>query len=421
MAVFEYKGYDGKGGNVAGIVDAESGKAARQKLRKQGVFPIDVHEGKAGSALRKVVAGETAQKTQSWNVQVDFSRYLESVSVGDLAIATRQLAALLGAGIPLVECLQALSEQVEKERFRIVLREIREKVNEGSNLADAFKAYPAIFGDIYVNMVRAGEQAGALELVLARLADYTEAQVELRGKVISAMTYPGVMMMVAIGVISFLITFVVPKITKIFKDMGGDLPWITRFVVGVSEAAQSWWWLVILLAIGGIYAFRQWYVTPPGRQRVDGWVLAVPVFGRMILMVHVARFASTLSTLLSSGVPLLSAMGIVKNIVANVVLSNVVQDAHDAVREGHSMSAPLKKSGRFPPMVVHMIAVGERTGELGNMLNRVAATYESQVNRRLSTLTSLLEPLMILVMGGVVFFIALAVLLPMLQMNTLAR
>lgn len=420
MPVYEYKGFDGKGAAVAGLIDAETPKAARSKLRKQGLFPSEVVEGKAGSAVRAASPGASGSGPR-WNVQVDVGRYLERVSVADLAIATRQLAALLGAGIPLVECLAALSEQVDKERFRIVLREVKEKVNEGSSLADALKGYPAVFSDIYVNMVRAGEQAGALEHVLARLADYTEAQVELRSRVTAALTYPAIMMMVAMVVIGFLVTFVVPKITKLFKDMGGDLPLITQVVIAVSTFARGYWWLLALLTGGGLYAFRRWYLTEPGRKKVDDWLLRVPIFGPMILMVHIARFASTLATLLASGVPLLGAMAIVRNIVGNVVLSNIVQDAQDAVREGHAMSAPLRKSGRFPPMVVHMIAVGERTGELGPMLSRVATTYESQVNRKLSTLTSLLEPLMILVMGGVVFFIALAVLLPMLQMNSLAR
>jgi general secretion pathway protein F len=342
------------------------------------------------------------------------------VGVADVALATRQLAALLGAGIPLVEALAALSEQVEKERFQLVLREVKEKVNEGSSLANALGGYPKIFSDLYVNMVRAGEQAGALEQVLQRLADYTEASVELRGKVAAALTYPAVMMLVALGVIGFLLTYVVPKITKLFKDMKADLPWITKIVIAVSNLLQSYWWLALILVAVAIWAFRRWYRTEAGREKVDGWTLRVPVFGSMMRMVAIARFAITLSTLMKSGVPLLSALNIVRAIVSNVVLQKAVAQAQEAVREGQPMNAPMKRSGQFPPMVVHMVAVGERTGELSSMLSRVATTYESQVNRRLATLTSLLEPLMILVMGGIVFFIALSVLLPMLQMNMLA-
>ncbi|MCO4771711.1 MAG: type II secretion system inner membrane protein GspF [Deltaproteobacteria bacterium] len=415
MAVYEYKGLDAKGKKVDGIVDAESPKAARQKLRKQGVFTTDIAENASGSAVRRTSEG----KGGGLAVEVDFSKYLERVGVGDIAIITRQLSALIGAGIPLVECIATVSRQTEKEKLRIALREIREKVNEGKNLADALEDYPGMFGDLYVNMVRAGEQAGALEHVLERLADYTEASVELRGKVVGSMTYPVIMLMVAMAVITFMMAFVVPKITKIFTDMGQDLPAITKFVMWTSDMVQGYWWLGILLAIAASWGFRRYYATDAGRLRVDGAVLKVPVFGKMLRMVALARFSSTLATLMEAGVPLLRSMGIVRRIMSNRVLRKVIEDAQEAVREGQPMNVPLRKSGHFPPMVVDMISVGERTGDLGPMLNRVAISYESQVSRRLATLTSLLEPMMILLMGGVVFFIAMAVLLPMLQMNAL--
>ena len=417
MAVYEYKGLDAKGKKVDGIVDAESPKAARQKLRKQGVFTTDIVEGSADGMRRSSKSSGGGGGLGS--VEVDFSKYLERVGVGDIAIATRQLAALVGAGIPLVESIGTVSKQVEKEKLRLALREVREKVNEGKNLADALGDYPNMFGDLYVNMVRAGEQAGALEHVLERLADYTEASVELRGKVVSSMTYPVIMMLVAMAVIIFMMAFVVPKITKIFTDMGQDLPAITKFVMWTSDMVQSYWLIGIVLGIAGLWGFRRYYKTDNGRARVDALALKVPVFGRMLRMVAIARFSSTLATLMEAGVPLLRSMGIVRRIMGNVVLRKVVEDAQEAVREGQPMNVPLRKSGHFPPMVVDMISVGERTGDLGPMLDRVAISYEAQVSRRLATLTSLLEPLMILVMGGVVFFIAMAVLLPMLQMNAL--
>ncbi len=421
MAVYEYKGLDKAGKNAVGIVDADSPKAARLKLRKQGVFPTSVVEGKAG-ALRAAGKGTTTDRSGGGlSVEVDFSKYFERIGVSDVAIATRQLSALIGAGIPLVESLGAVSEQVEKEKLRLVMREVKEKVNEGATLHKALSEYPKIFTNLYTNMVKAGEQAGALETVLDRLADYTESMVELRGKVVAAMTYPVIMMFVAMGVVGFLLTFVVPKITKIFDDMGADLPFITRFVVGISNFMQSYWWLIAMLVAAGVYAFRRWYAGDAGRHRVDDWLLRVPVFGRMMSMVAISRFASTLATLMNSGVPLLSALGIVRNLLGNVILQDVVEKAQEQVREGRALNRPLKESGRFPPMVIHMIAVGERTGDLAPMLERVSASYESQVNRRLETLSSLLEPLMILIMGGVVFVIALAILLPMLNMNSLAR
>jgi len=423
VPVYEYKGLDDGGKSTSGMVDADTARAARVKLRKQGIFTTSIVEGKGSSAEGASARpnGESPQgKGQGLSVEIDLAKYLNPIGITDVAIATRQLSALLGAGIPIVESMEALSEQVEKEQFRLILREIRQKVNEGTALADALEDYPKVFSVLYVNMVRAGERAGALEHVLERLADYTEASVELRGKVAAALTYPAIMLLVALGVIGFMMAYVVPKITKLFQDMGADLPLITKLVIACSDLLQNFWWLLGLLAIGGTLGLRYWYGTEAGRKKADDLILRVPSLGRMFLMISVARFASTLSTLMMSGVPLLTAMGIVRNVVTNVVLQDVIADAQEAVREGQPMNRPLRKSGRFPPMVVHMISVGEKTGELSPMLNRVAITYEAQVNRKLATLTALLEPLMILVMGGIVFVIALAVLLPMLQMNTLA-
>ncbi|HCP44784.1 MAG TPA: type II secretion system protein GspF [Deltaproteobacteria bacterium] len=420
MPVYEYKGLDDAGKAASGMVDADTARAARVKLRKQGVFTTSIIEGKGGAIEGSPARNGDRPKGQGLSVEVDLSKYLNPIGITDVAIATRQLSALLGAGIPIVESMEALSEQVEKEQFRLILREIRQKVNEGTALADALEDYPKVFSTLYVNMVRAGERAGALEHVLERLADYTEGSVELRGKVASALTYPAIMLLVALGVIGFMMAYVVPKITKLFQDMGADLPLITKLVIAASDILQNYWWLLAVLTVGGAIGLRYWYGTEAGRQKADDLILRIPSLGRMFLMVSVARFASTLSTLMMSGVPLLTAMGIVRNVVTNVVLQDIIATAQEAVREGQPMNRPLRKSGRFPPMVVHMISVGEKTGELSPMLNRVATTYEAQVNRRLATLTALLEPLMILVMGGIVFVIALAVLLPMLQMNTLA-
>jgi general secretion pathway protein F len=420
MAVYEYKGLDDKGKKTTGLVDADSPKAARQKLRKEGTFVTDIVEGKAGGSARTSGKASTKRSGGIGSIEIDVEKYFVVIGVADVANATRQLSALIGAGIPLVESLGALSEQVEKEKFRIILREVKTKVNEGSSLGKALGDYPKVFSPLFVNMVRAGEQAGALESVLERLADYTEAQVELRGKVGAALTYPAVMLLVAFGVIGFLLTYVVPKITKVFKDMGSELPTITKIVLWISGVLQNYWYIVILVSIFAAWAFRRWYGTESGRLRVDRWSLNMPIFGKMFRLVSIARFASTLATLMTSGVPLLSALGIVKNVLSNVVLAGAVADAQEAVREGAAVHQPLKKSGEFPPMVVHMIAVGERTGELAAMLERVSKTYESQVNRRVETLTALLEPLMILFMGGIVFVIALAVLLPMMQMNQVA-
>ena len=420
MAVYEYQGLDDKGRKTSGLVDADSPRGARQKLRKQGVFPTSVKLGKAGAKISGSAASGKLGKATPSSREIDLSQYLERISIQDVAIATRQLSSLLSAGIPLVESIGTLAEQVEKEKLRLVLREVREKVNEGSNLADALGAYPKVFSSLYVNMVRAGEQAGALDQVLERLADHTEAAVDLRSKVSSALTYPALMMVIAVGVIAFLMIYVIPKLTRLFRDRDMELPAITRAVMWVSDSLQSYWWLMGIVLVLGAIGFFRWYRTEPGRLKMDQILLKVPVLGSMLRMVAISRFASTLSTLMVSGVPVLSAMRIVSNIVSNVVLKKVVDEAEEAVREGEPMNKPLMRSGQFPPMVVHMIAVGEKTGDLPKMLERISISYESQVKRRLETLTSLLEPLMIVGMGSIVFVIALAVLLPMMNINSMA-
>jgi len=420
MPVYEYEGLNDKGRKSSGLVDADSPRGARQKLRKQGVFPTSVVLGKAGAVADQSKGSSSKGSSSSKSRDIDFSKYLERVSVHDVAIATRQLSSLLSAGIPLVESIGTLAEQVEKEKLRLVLREVREKVNEGSSLADALGHYPSVFSSLFVNMVRAGEQAGALDQVLERLADHTEAMVDLRGKVSAALTYPALMMLVAVAVISFLMVYVIPKLTKLFKDRDMELPAITRMVMWVSDSLQSYWWLMGILLVAGLFFFARWHRTEAGRRATDSFLLRIPMLGRMLRMVAISRFASTLSTLMLSGVPVLSAMRIVSKIVSNVVLKEVIDEAEEAVREGEPMNHPLMRSGQFPPMVVHMIAVGEKTGELPKMLERISITYEGQVKRKLQTLTSLLEPLMILVMGGIVFVIALAVLLPMMNINSMA-
>ncbi len=434
MPVFEYKGLSGGGKAVSGMVDADSARAARTKLRKDGVFPTELKEqrggskpaatprpkkgnGKAGTAG---AADEPAKKV-SLNMEVDFGRYFQRIKVGDVAITTRQLATLIGAGIPIVEALAAVADQTDNDKFRVVLTEIKEKVNEGSSLAEALRGYPKIFTELYRNMVAAGEQSGTLEVVLDKLADYTEGQVSLRAKIVGALVYPAIMATVGLALVSFLMIAVVPKIAKIFDDMGASLPLITRVLIGISNVIASYWFLVIPAVIGLVFLIRWWVGKPEGRLFVDTWSLKLPIFGKLFLLVSVARFASTLSTLLSSGVPILTSMTIVRAVVDNVVLKDVLEQVRESVSEGQSIAIPLRKSEQFPPLVTHMIAIGERTGELEQMLARVAESYESQVDRTVATLTTMLEPIMILVMGGGVGFVALSVLLPMLNISQVVR
>jgi general secretion pathway protein F len=407
MPVFEYKALNATGKPVQGLREADSPKTLRATLRREGVFLTEV-------------LGEQEVKAQQAR-EVNVRRWVVGrVSADDLAIATRQLAVLVHAGIPLVESLTALVEQADKERLKRILGDVKQRVNEGSSLADALAQHPRVFGELYVNMIRAGEHSGALEIVLVRLADFTETQARLRSKILGTMAYPAAMMVIGSIVLGILFTVVIPRVMKIFDDTKATLPWMTRALIGFTGFVTQFWWAILGVLALGIWAFVRWKRSPAGKARWHRFVLTVPIFGRLVRIIAVGRFARTLSTLLKSGVPLLTAMDIVKNVVGNVRLAEVVDQARDAIREGESIAAPLKRSGEFPPLVHHMVAVGERSGALEEMLSNVADAYEDQVDTTVTALTSLLEPLMIVVMGGVVGFIVFSVLMPILQINTIA-
>src|SRR4051812_2732960 len=412
MPVFEYTGLTEAGKNVRGLRDAESSKALRSLLRKDGVYLTEARAAEAGA-----VAGE--QKTGlAREVDVGALFGFTGVSAQDLAIATRQLATLIGAGIPLVEALTALVDQVDQPRLKRIMGVIKQKVNEGSSLADALKEHPKVFTDLYVNMIRAGESSGALDVVLVRLADFTEAQALLRNKIIGAMLYPAIMVVVGIAIVGILFVVVIPKVTKIFEDMQVTLPWTTRLLIATSTFARDYWYVLVAAVPLFVWAIRRYVRTAGGQAWWDRTKLRAPIFGEVVRMLALARFAKTLATLLSSGVPLLTALDIVKNIVNNSILAKVIEDARDAIREGESIAAPLKRSGQFPPLVHHMIAIGEKSGQLEEMLQNVARSYDAQVEVRVSALTSLLEPIMIVGMGVGVAFIVFSILMPIMQLNT---
>jgi general secretion pathway protein F len=326
----------------------------------------------------------------------------------------------VGAGIPLVDALTALVEQVDHERLKRVLSSVKQRVNEGSSLADALAQHPKAFGTLYVNMIRAGESSGALDVVLFRLADFTESQARLRAKIVGTLTYPAAMLVISMLVMGILFTVVIPKITKIFEDTKVTLPWTTRLLIGFSGFVYNWWWALLLLAVGAVLLFARWRRTPEGRARWDVWMLQVPIFGSLVRQVAIGRFARTLATLLKSGVPLLTSLDIVKNIVGNTRLASVIEQSRESIKEGESIAAPLKRSGEFPPLVYHMVAIGEKSGELEEMLGNVANAYDSQVETKIAALTSLLEPVMIVLMGVAVAFIVFSILMPILQVNTIA-
>lgn len=406
MPVFAYKALDQSGRSVEGLKEADSPRTLRTVLRRDGLFLTDV-------------TGEKQARAASPEVNV--RRWVGGrVKADDVAVATRQLAVLVNAGIPLVEALTALVEQVEHERLKRVLSAVKQRVNEGSSLAEALAQHPKAFSSLYVNMIRAGESSGALDVVLFRLADFTESQARLKAKVLGTLTYPAAMMIIGAVIMGILFTVVIPKITKVFEDTKVVLPWTTRFLIGFSTFVHDWWWALGLLVAAAVYVFLRWRRTPVGRARWDIWVLDAPIFGPLVRQVAVARFSRTLATLLKSGVPLLTALDIVRNIVGNTRLAAVIEEARESIKEGESIAAPLKRSGEFPPLVYHMIAIGEKSGELEEMLGNVANAYDSQVETKIAALTSLLEPVMIVVMGVAVAFIVFSILMPILQINTIA-
>jgi general secretion pathway protein F len=406
VPVFAYKALNASGRSVEGLKEADSPKTLRSVLRRDGLFLTEV-------------VGE--QKAQSASPEVNVRRWVGGrIKADDVAVATRQLAVLVGAGIPLVDALTALVEQVDHERLKRVLSAVKQRVNEGSSLADALAQHPKAFGTLYVNMIRAGESSGALDVVLFRLADFTESQARLRSKIVGTLTYPAAMLLISLVVMGILFTVVIPKITKIFEDTKVTLPWTTRALIGFSGFVYDWWWALVLLAIGAGMLFVRWRRTPDGQARWDVWMLSMPIFGPLVRQVAIGRFARTLGTLLKSGVPLLTALDIVKNILGNTRLASVIEQSRESIREGESIAAPLKRSGEFPPLVYHMVAIGEKSGELEEMLGNVATAYESQVETRIAALTSLLEPVMIVLMGVAVAFIVFSILMPILQINTLA-
>ena len=423
MPVFEYRGLTPAGKQVKGLLEADSSRALRQQLKRTGVFLTDVIAEREGTPRRgngKAAAAAPPKALGSQDVKL--GRLVRGrVTAEDVAILTRQLSTLLHAGVTLVDSLTALVDQTEKERLKRIVSDVKTRVNEGSSLADALAQHGKVFGNLYVNMVRAGEASGALDAVLARLADFTEGQAKLRQKVVGTLIYPAIMTVIGSGILALLMTVVVPKVTKIFESMKVTLPWTTRLLIFTSNTLANWWWLLIPLAIGAVVSFLRWKQSPKGRPVWDRFVLRAPVFGSLVRMLAIARFSRTLSTLLKSGVPLLTAMDITKNVVSNGVLAEVVENARDAIREGESIAGPLKRSGEFPPLVHHMIAIGERSGQLEEMLLNVADSYENQVSVRIGALTALMEPLIIVGMGVAVAFVAFSILMPILQLNTSIR
>jgi general secretion pathway protein F len=406
LPVYSYKGVTNAGRATRGFVDADSDRTARQKLRRDGVYLTELLES----------AGSVRAPATERSARFSFA-FIRPIPGSDLAIATRQLATLLGAGIPLVESLGALTEQVEHARLKSVIGQVRDRVNEGATLADAL-ARAGPFSELFVSMVRAGEAGGALEQVLRRLADYLESQVRTRNRVLSIMLYPLMMMVFTVLVVILLVTVVLPQITQLLESFEMELPWHTQLIIDGSHFLRSWWWaLLAALVLAGI-AFRAVARTERGREALDGVKLRLPIFGRVIRVLAISRFTRTLSTLLAGGIPIVRALEISKFVADNQVLGQAIERAKESITEGSSIAAPLRRSGQFPPLVTHMVDVGEKSGELEAMLAKVADTYDEQVETAVTRLTALLEPLLILIMVGIVLVIMLSTLVPLLQLTS---
>ncbi len=402
MALYSYKGLKDNGKEIKASINADSESQAKQKIRSMGIMLISLKEEKSETETKKSGISFTS-----------------SVSVQDLSVVTRQLATLIKAKITIVESLSALEDQTENKNLRIILSEVKQKVNEGSSLANALKDYPKVFNNVFVNMVDAGEQSGTLEVVLLRLAEFTEGQVQLKNKIKGAMLYPIIMMVVGALLMGIIFIFVIPKITKVFISMKKTLPLQTQICIWASNFVKDYWWAILI----GIFIlwnlFLKYISTKAGEERWHKALLRMPIVGDLVTMINVSRFCSTLSTLMGSGVPILTSLRIVSNLIANVHMQKAVIESRDSVSEGGSLATPLERSGLFPPLVTHMIRLGEKSGEIQQMLQIVGQNYEDQVNTKLGGLTSVLEPIMMVGMGGAVGFIVFSVIVPMMEINQL--
>jgi general secretion pathway protein F len=402
VPVYTYKAFTTAGQLKTGIADADSPREARLKLRRDGLLVTDISE----------VEGISQKKASRWA-----QKRMRRKTSRELPQITRQLATLLRAGIPLNDALKALVEQIETRQLEAVFRDVREKIGQGASFAEALEQHPGVFPPLYISMVRAGEAAGNSDLVLERLANFMLKQSKMRNKVAAALMYP--MIMVAVGgiVVAVLMTKVVPKLIVLVQSRGGELPAPTALLKSASDFLVAYWYLLLLAVVLGNMAISAMRRTEGGKYATDRFLLNLPVFGDLFKKQAIARFAVTLSTLLKTGVNVLDAIKIVREIVANSVLQRVLDDLHAAILQGADISTPLKRSGIFPPAVGYMIAIGEQTGDLESVLDRLAEAYELEVDIATERMTAVIEPLMILLMAVVVGFIVLSIVLPMLQLG----
>ena len=397
MPMFEYKGTTAQGRQISGSVQAENVQQAKTQLKKDNIFIFEIKN-------------KAAKKKQHLHL---FSR--QKVDIKTLCTMTRLLATLIKSNVPLVNSLTTIIQQVFHPVLTPALVQIRNQVNEGQSLYKALSQYPKIFNTSYVSMCEAGESSGTLDIILLKLAEFTENQAELNNKIRSALAYPLLITIFTFSVALFLFTYIIPKITTVFEDEN-VIPWHTTLIIATSQNIINLWPHLLIGSTVLFFLIYRWTKTPLGRKKMDTFFLKLPLLGRIIRSTAISRFSRTLATLLKGGVPMLKAMDIVQNVTNNTILKKAIKNAQTNIREGESIARPLKESGQFPPMTIQMIKIGEQTGELEDMLIKISDTYDFQVKTEINTLTSLLGPAMIMLMGGFVAFIVFSVIAPIMQM-----
>jgi type IV pilus assembly protein PilC len=395
--IFQAKATDGK--FVKGEVEALNEAEARVKIRAQKMIPIKIT---ARGGLNKEIK--------------KFALFKDSVSRKDLQIFTRQLAVLIGAGVPVVQSLEAMIQGARSPALGRVLEKVVEDVEKGKPLAQAMGVHGHVFDRMYVNLITAGEEGGMLDGVLNRLAEYIEKSVKMKGKIVGALWYPGAIVVVATGVIVGILVFVIPQFVAMFEGMGQELPTLTQWVINASKMVQKYWYLVIAIVVGIPLSLKTYYATENGRKILDAFILDVPIFGDLILKGSIARFTRTLSTLLQAGVRIMDSLEIAANTAGNWIIESAIQKAKTSVSKGKTLAEPLKQEKYMPNMVVQMISVGEQTGNLDTMLGKIADFYEDEVDQAANTLTSMIEPLLMVFLGGIIAVLVVAMYLPIFNM-----
>ncbi len=398
--VFEYEVKTQSGEKINGTLEAENESMLASNLRKKGYYILNIKRKREGFDLSSI------------------SLFEKKVKLNDLAVFARQFSAMINSGISIIDALDILRDQIDHPKLQETVIAVTEDIETGSNLSESLAKHPDVFPELFIQMVKAGETGGIIGDVLDKIANHYEKQDELQGKIKSALYYPITIMVIAILVVIFLLTNVVPTFVSMFSDLGAQLPLPTRILIGTSSFLQSFWWLVGLILVAGFFAFRNYRKTPEGKLRTDRLILKIPQVGTMMQKIYLSRFASTLAVLLSSGVDLLASLTIVEDVVGNKVYQKALTDARIKVREGSTLSAPLEKREEFPKLLVHMIKVGEETGGMSSMLEKVSMFYDREVDRSVEGVVSIIEPVIIVFLAVVVGFVVISIVMPMFDMYT---